>query len=184
MTGETRTFTYCAGTAATRCLTFALAFSLLFGAFVTGPLTAAANTCNTVATHSWANNCLQVEGNANNMVEGIQQVVKAYGILHSYPDCDPGSIDGIFGQSTFTAVECFQRHTGLHVDGQVGSQTWGKMQGELTEFTCSGDWCYYVVHNGQQTALDGFRQWTPSGVWYVFSYISSKFVQMNTSGPD
>lgn len=38
-----------------------------------------------------------------------------------------GTIDGIFGTNTQTAVEQFQSENGLTVDGIVGIQTWGKL---------------------------------------------------------
>lgn len=39
-------------------------------------------------------------------------------------------IDGIFGPVTKTAVEEFQRESGVMVDGVVGPVTWGKLGGE------------------------------------------------------
>lgn len=39
-------------------------------------------------------------------------------------------VDGIFGNATKNAVISFQRTFGLSVDGQVGNQTWGKLNSE------------------------------------------------------
>jgi len=39
-----------------------------------------------------------------------------------------GEADGIFGNSTFQAVQDFQRIHGLSVDGVVGKQTWGYLE--------------------------------------------------------
>lgn len=40
---------------------------------------------------------------------------------------NPGSIDGIFGSRTDTAVRSFQAAQSLAVDGIVGAQTWGRL---------------------------------------------------------
>jgi len=39
-----------------------------------------------------------------------------------------GDVDGIFGNSTYQAVQEFQRIHGLSVDGVVGKQTWGYLE--------------------------------------------------------
>jgi len=40
-----------------------------------------------------------------------------------------GSVDGIFGTKTLTAVKSFQAHNSLDNDGIVGAKTWGKLIG-------------------------------------------------------
>ena len=40
---------------------------------------------------------------------------------------NPGSIDGVFGPKTETAVIAFQTAKGLSVDGKVGPQTWAAL---------------------------------------------------------
>ena len=40
----------------------------------------------------------------------------------------PGKIDGIFGVKTEAAVKAFQSHTGLEVDGIVGSKSWEALE--------------------------------------------------------
>lgn len=40
------------------------------------------------------------------------------------------AVDGVFGNATRNAVISFQRAFGLSVDGQVGNQTWGKLNSE------------------------------------------------------
>ena len=42
---------------------------------------------------------------------------------------NPGTIDGIFGNKTLTAVKQFQKDNGLSVDGIVGNKTWSKLKG-------------------------------------------------------
>jgi peptidoglycan hydrolase-like protein with peptidoglycan-binding domain len=49
-------------------------------------------------------------------VRQLQQALKAGGY-------DPGSIDGVFGSKTATAVKAFQQARGLTVDGVVGAQS-------------------------------------------------------------
>src|SRR5262249_38940660 len=81
------------------------------------------------------------------------------------PDCYVNQ-DGIFGPETVAAVKCFQRHNGLTVDGVVGPQTWTKMHGSLVKGggVCDPNaWCNYIA------AIYAFRQWVPSGIWYVQS---------------
>lgn len=55
-----------------------------------------------------------------NKVREIQQALKA-------ADCNPGTIDGVFGPNTQAAVVAFQRIHGLVSDGEVGSQTAGAL---------------------------------------------------------
>lgn len=41
---------------------------------------------------------------------------------------DPGPVDGVFGTRTDFAVQTFQRHKSLTVDGIVGPRTWAKLE--------------------------------------------------------
>jgi peptidoglycan hydrolase-like protein with peptidoglycan-binding domain len=158
-----------------------LIISLPLGILITPTSPASARTCNTTATNGWSNNCTVSEGNASNMVEAIQTVVKIYGAFHGYSACNPGTIDGIFGTNTFNAVECFQRHTGLSVDGIVGPNTWRTLQGQLVPTTVDGNWYYNAVLSTSTPYQ--FRVWGPSGVWYVLG-LNGTYVQMNLSGPN
>lgn len=127
--------------------------------------------CNTTATSSWTNNCTVSPGNISNMVVAIQYVVSGA--------CGGSglTIDGDFGASTEHAVMCFQNQHGLTPDGIVGPNTWGKLQNQLTPASVMGNWAYFNA-NGQGAV---FRQWIPSGIWYVF--YPDKYVQMNLNAP-
>ncbi|OAS86202.1 MULTISPECIES: peptidoglycan-binding domain-containing protein [Metabacillus] len=56
-------------------------------------------------------------GNKNSYVKGIQATLSCLGY-------SPGTIDGIFGAKTESAVKAFQQRKGLSVDGIVGKQTY------------------------------------------------------------
>ena len=168
-----------------RLLILALAASLPLTVMTAVPGAASAASCNTVATGNWSNNCLVGPGDASNLVEAVQAVLYWYSILRNYPTCNPMSYDGVFGTNTKDATECFQSHTGLSVDGEVGSQTWGKMQSFLEpNGACQGNWCYFNFNGLTNSAI--WRQWTPNGiggVWYVQG-VNVNWAQMNTGGPD
>jgi len=50
-------------------------------------------------------------------VKKLQTMLKEFGFYM-------GSVDGVFGSQTETAVKRFQKQTGLTVDGIVGAKTW------------------------------------------------------------
>ena len=58
------------------------------------------------------------QGSTGATVRQIQQKLKTWGYY-------TGSVDGIFGSQTRTAVRYFQQKNGLTVDGIVGKQTAG-----------------------------------------------------------
>jgi peptidoglycan hydrolase-like protein with peptidoglycan-binding domain len=57
------------------------------------------------------------KGSTDPAVRDVQQALKTLGY-------DPGSIDGVFGAQTETAVKAFQQAKGIDVDGIVGRVTW------------------------------------------------------------
>ena len=57
------------------------------------------------------------KGSTDPAVRDLQEALKALG--H-----DPGSIDGVFGTTTETAVKAFQLARGITADGIVGKVTW------------------------------------------------------------
>lgn len=67
-----------------------------------------------------------VLGSTGDLVQYLQ-----YG-LHIL-DCQPGAIDGSFGNSVLASVKRFQTKYGLAVDGSVGLDTWNKMKTLITE---------------------------------------------------
>jgi zinc D-Ala-D-Ala carboxypeptidase len=158
-------------------LLFTISMVLGSAAAVAGTSTASASSCNTVSTGSWSNNCQQTEGADNSMVYGIQRVVLNFYLWGDTSDsaCDV-SLDGDFGPATLAAVECFQSHTGLSVDGEVGSQTWAKLGSYVVQDSSSGDW-YYYKFKGACSGCDIFRLYGPTSVWYVNennSYVEMK----------
>jgi len=62
------------------------------------------------------------EGASGAAVTKLQQELTADGF-------STGGVDGSFGAKTLAAVESFQRAHGLGVDGIVGGQTWGALDG-------------------------------------------------------
>jgi len=66
------------------------------------------------------------QGSRGNDVTKVQEKLSAWGYY-------TGSIDGIYGSQTSSAVKAFQRKNGLTVDGIVGSQTAAAMGITLTQ---------------------------------------------------
>jgi hypothetical protein len=148
---------------------------------VAGPASAA--SCNNPAKGNWSNNCTVGDGNASNLVWGVQDFVNTWEFNTSHTSCGVLTEDGIFGSATRAAVECYQSHNGLNADGIVGPLTWAKMYGHLLKDATSGSWAYYRY---TPTGVDGaeyFKQWVPSGVWYTIDNNNGAWLQMNLSGP-
>src|SRR3954463_4274623 len=57
------------------------------------------------------------KGSNDPAVRDLQEALKALGY-------DPGSVDGVFGMATETAVKKFQQAREIAVDGVVGRVTW------------------------------------------------------------
>ena len=66
-------------------------------------------------------NTLLKKGSKGSAVTQLQQLLKDKGYLK-------GSVDGIFGNQTYSAVRSFQKDAGLAADGIVGSKTWAALQ--------------------------------------------------------
>ena len=49
-----------------------------------------------------------------------------------------GKVDGILGPRTRKAIEDFQEHSGLKVDGKVGPQTWAKLKAYFGQLAGEG----------------------------------------------
>lgn len=64
---------------------------------------------------------------------------------------DPGSIDGIFGNNTYSALRRFQSSVGLVSDGIAGAMTWRRLTPYLTGYVThtirSGDTFYRIAQN-------------------------------------
>jgi peptidoglycan hydrolase-like protein with peptidoglycan-binding domain len=57
------------------------------------------------------------EGSSGPLVKQLQDRLKEKGF-------NPGTIDGVFGLGTKSAVRAFQKANGLEADGVVGPATW------------------------------------------------------------
>lgn len=62
------------------------------------------------------------KGDSGPVVEALQQLLKLR-------ECDPGTVDGEFGNKTQTAVVALQQANGLETDSKVGGQTWTALLG-------------------------------------------------------
>lgn len=60
------------------------------------------------------------KGDKGTQVKVLQWLLNGHGY-------DAGTVDGIFGTNTRTAVRAYQKAKGLVVDGVVGKNTWGKL---------------------------------------------------------
>ena len=146
-------------------------FLIPITAVITNPGTALARTCNTVATGDWSFNCTLQQGADSDMVVAIQLAAT----LES-PPCFP-NVNGTFDENTTDEVVCFQNAMGLSPDGIVGPLTWEALQDELFHVDTDGNWSYWSYTGFcDSTSCAAFRQWVPSGIWYVKF---NTFEQMN-----
>lgn len=60
------------------------------------------------------------KGDKGNEVKKLQTALNGAGCTVT--------VDGIFGNATYTAVIAFQGYHGLTVDGVVGAKTWAKLE--------------------------------------------------------
>lgn len=65
------------------------------------------------------------KGSRGSAVTQLQQLLKDKGYLK-------GSVDGIFGNNTYSSVKSFQKDSGLVSDGIVGAKTWAALQSGST----------------------------------------------------
>ena len=120
--------------------------------------------CNTVAQYSWAQNCTEQQGDGSPMVQALQAAMEGWNANNGFP-CASINIDGNFGSATAGAVECLQDDKGLTDDSKVGPQTWGFLYGLLKHQYTDGNWSYWDTFH--HPMYPWFRQWVPSGIWYV-----------------
>ena len=62
------------------------------------------------------------QGSTGAAVSALQKGLKTYAAQN--PAADPGTIDGVFGPRTATAVRAYQTDHGVTVDAIVGDRTW------------------------------------------------------------
>ncbi len=67
-------------------------------------------------------------GSTGPVVELLQSTLKKLGFYF-------GSIDGVFGKKTFSAIKLFQNDYGLTIDGIVGEKTWNKLIPYINGYT-------------------------------------------------
>ena len=68
------------------------------------------------------------QGNSNTAEnKKLQKLLKDVGYGSYLGDYGDGGVDGKYGQSTYNAVEAFQKDYNLQVDGKAGDETWGKL---------------------------------------------------------
>ncbi|MDR0397185.1 MAG: spore cortex-lytic enzyme [Oscillospiraceae bacterium] len=83
----------------------------------TALLIAASALALTLFAAAWAQAAAAIAwGSTGSSVTAVQKKLKQWGYYN-------GSVDGVYGQSTYNAVTAFQRKNGLKVDGVVGAST-------------------------------------------------------------
>ncbi|MGW2841182.1 peptidoglycan-binding protein [Streptomyces sp. NPDC001493] len=75
------------------------------------------STGGTTDTLSFSSYTTQQSGSSGAQVKAVQQLLNTQGY-------EAGSVDGVFGAATTSAVQAFQRARGLSADGIVGAKTW------------------------------------------------------------
>ena len=158
------------------------------------PSTAHANAYYPSTCHHWAYgsgssgwdaNCWLGENGSKYInraayVQGMQIILKGFGYYTL-------SIDGIFGNGTYTGVRLYQQHEGIGSDGIVGNMTWHRLRGELyfTFYQCSSS-CWWTYSS---PGTIGVNRWhmgdyrDANGHLYPWSYVWSGFgVLFGTNG--
>lgn len=93
---------------------------------------------NNSSNNTWDDNCHVRRATENGQFArslyavGIQRVLYCSGFSVGGATSSIAFADGIYGPNTETAVENFQRAEGITVDGDVGSETWPRLQARLT----------------------------------------------------
>ncbi|HCG34960.1 MAG TPA: hypothetical protein DER23_01315, partial [Clostridiales bacterium] len=135
-----------------------IAFQNLFGLAadgIVGPLTW--NRMNDIYS-TVSSGCISITGAGEKAYPGtvvkqgqsgpnVQYIQNSLNTIRTvFPQIPSLVVDSIFGASTKTAVETFQRITGLTVDGVVGENTWNRMNDYTTAVSngCLSDWKIYT----------------------------------------
>ena len=105
------------------------------------------------------------QGSSGDDVKRLQQAINAAGMQ------PPLVVDGKFGPKTAAAVRWYQGQNGLTVDGIVGSQTWGSIDGTATTATDDDGTTTTVKTDGaKESYTDGDDRFHGLGgkpeVWY------------------
>ena len=128
------------------------------------------------ARWQWVSFPEQSTSGYSNYTYGIQSMMRCFseGTFKAV-----GSLDGIFGANTESAVEIYQNTRGLSPDGIVGPNTWGRLWDELSYTgTTVGTYLNYNIAHGYitDTAISKSTTTVQGAVvthWYAY-YLKSR----------
>jgi N-acetylmuramoyl-L-alanine amidase len=92
----------------------------LFTALLTGSLAGLGLSDGAIAQVAAPTRPSLTTGDRNDSVSELQGILRLLGYYN-------GAVDGVYQQSTSTAVSAFQRAAGLTADGVVGTSTWNRL---------------------------------------------------------
>jgi N-acetylmuramoyl-L-alanine amidase len=94
--------------------------AVLFTALLTGSVAVLGLSDGAIAQVAAPTRPSLTTGDRNDSVSELQGILRLLGYYN-------GAVDGVYQQSTSTAVSAFQRAAGLTADGVVGTSTWNRL---------------------------------------------------------